>query len=57
MAALLGFTMVVAVYAHLIDGDSWLSASHALEMAFVFLSIMIIGPGKYSLDYWLTKKD
>lgn len=36
MAALLGITMVVAVYVHLDQGDPLRHASHALKMVFVF---------------------
>ncbi len=57
VSALLGFTMIVAVYAHLISGDSWGVASHALKMVFVFLGLMFTGPGKYSIDNWIQKTD
>lgn len=50
MAALIGITMVVAVYVHLDQGDPWSHASHAQKMVFVFFGLMMAGPGKYSLD-------
>lgn len=55
VSLLLGITMMVAVYAHLSEGDPWGASSHAMKMAFVFLGLMMTGPGKYSLDYLLKK--
>jgi len=52
----LTFTMVVATLAHLGKGDSVKKASHAIEAGVVFLGILFIGPGKYSLDYLFFKK-
>lgn len=43
-------TMAIAVTSHLLDGDGWRGASHALKMAFVFLGLFVSGPGRYSLD-------
>ncbi|MEP1152544.1 MAG: DoxX family protein [Balneola sp.] len=50
VSAVLGFTMLVAVYAHLSGGDSWGQAAQALKMVFVFFGMMMIGSGKYALD-------
>jgi putative oxidoreductase len=47
---LLGLMMLVAVYAHISDGDSWRQASHALKMMFVFFGMMTLSTGKYALD-------
>jgi putative oxidoreductase len=44
------FTMIVATAMHLQNGESILDASHSIELAIVFLSMFIIGPGKYSVD-------
>ncbi len=41
--------MVVAATMHLKRGDGLQGASHAMEMAIVFLSLMWIGPGAYNL--------
>ena len=41
-------TMLVASMTHLQDGI--LEASHALESSIIFIGIMLIGAGKYSLD-------
>jgi putative oxidoreductase len=43
-------TMVVAALMHLTGGDSFGEASHAIEAAILFVSLIFIGPGKYSLD-------
>lgn len=48
---LLTFQMLVAVLFHLQRGDAFGAGwSHALESGVVFLSLIFIGPGKYSLD-------
>ncbi|MBD3241973.1 MAG: DoxX family membrane protein [Chitinivibrionales bacterium] len=43
-------TMLVASSMHLARGDGILGASHAIELGIVFLSLLFIGPGKYSID-------
>lgn len=40
------FTMFVAANMHLRKGDSLNTASHAIEAGILFLSLMLIGPGK-----------
>jgi putative oxidoreductase len=47
---LMFFNMVVAASFHLGKGDGLGIASHAIEVGIVFLSLVLIGPGKYSLD-------
>lgn len=47
---LLMFTMFVAVMHHIKGGDSLGTASHAIELFFVFLGLLFVGPGKYSVD-------
>ena len=47
---LLTINMIVATSFHLNRGDSLSGASHAIEVGIVFLSLIFIGPGKYSLD-------
>lgn len=49
-------TMVVATIMHVTKGDPFMKYSHALESAILFLSLMVIGPGKYSLDEKLSEK-
>ena len=47
---LLTITMLVATASHLSRGDGLKGAAHAIEVGIVFLSLILIGPGKYSLD-------
>ena len=42
-------TMIVASTQHLTHGDGFGKASHAIEAAIVFLSLLLIGPGTYRL--------
>ena len=46
---LLFITMLVAAVFHIKKGDGIMGASHAIELGIVFLSLIVIGPGKYSL--------
>ena len=48
--ALLLVTMVVATAMHLGKGDPFTQYSHGLEAAILFLSLILIGPGKYAVD-------
>jgi putative oxidoreductase len=43
-------TMIVAARMHLAKGEGVFGAAHAIEDGVVFLSLIFIGPGKYSLD-------
>jgi putative oxidoreductase len=47
---LMAFTMLVALIFHLSKGDPFLKYSHALESGIVFISLIFVGPGKFSLD-------
>ncbi len=47
---LLTINMTVATSFHLNRGDGLLGASHAIEDGIVFLSLIFVGPGRYSLD-------
>lgn len=42
-------TMVVASAMHLGQGDGFVRASHAIEAAILFLSLLLIGPGRHRL--------
>jgi len=42
--------MMVATTMHLTNADPFLNYSHSLEAAILFLSLILIGPGKFSLD-------
>jgi len=45
----LACTMAVAATMHLGRGDGLLKASHAIEAGILFFSLMLIGPGRYSI--------
>lgn len=47
---LLVFTMIIAALVHFGKGDGLDGAGHAIELGIVFLSLIFIGPGKYSID-------
>jgi len=49
-ALLLAITMAVAANMHLGKGEGVLAASHAIELGILFLSLLFIGPGRYSVD-------
>ncbi|PST84993.1 DoxX family protein [Pedobacter yulinensis] len=49
-AIALAFTMIIAAAMHLSNGDGMNGASHAIESAIVFIGLIFIGPGKYSVD-------
>jgi putative oxidoreductase len=54
---LLVINLIVASSSHFAKGQGPSGASHAIEDGVVFLSLIFIGPGKYSLDnYILSKK-
>ena len=46
----LAFTMLIATLVHLNKGDGFMGSSHAIELGIVFLGLIFIGPGKYSVD-------
>ena len=46
----LAMTMAVAASMHLGKGDGLQVASHAIENGVMFIGLLFIGPGKYSLD-------
>ena len=53
---LMAMTMAVAATMHLTRGDGLTTASHAIENCILFISLFIIGPGKYAIDEKLFKK-
>lgn len=55
-AGFLFCTMFVAASMHWGMGDSLGKASHAIENGIILISLLFIGPGKYSLDQLLLKK-
>lgn len=55
-AMFLAITMMVATTMHLAQGDGIQVASHAIEDGIVFISLLVIGPGAYSLDRVLASR-
>ena len=49
-AILLTFNMAIAVLFHLKHGDNFNVYSHALELGIVFLGLIFMGPGRFSID-------
>ena len=49
--------MLVATVQHIGAGDGFVSYSHSIEMAIVMFGLLFIGPGKYSLDRKLQKRN
>jgi len=47
---LLLITLLVASAMLLGTGKGWEAASHPVELAILFFSLLFIGPGKYSID-------
>lgn len=54
--AMMAFTMTVAATMHLNKGDGISGASHAIEAGILFVSLILIGPGRFSLDHWLHSR-
>lgn len=46
----LAFVMLVATLMHLNAGDGLKGASHAIEVGLVFLGLILVGPGRLSVD-------
>jgi putative oxidoreductase len=49
--------MLVATVQHIGAGDGFVSYSHSIEIAIVMFGLLFIGPGKYSLDRKLQKRN
>lgn len=55
-AAFMAFTMITAFIGHISRHDPWGVASHPIELVAVFLCLIFLGSGKYSLNYLFFKK-
>lgn len=55
-AAFMAATMAVATLMHLTQGDGVAVASHAIEDGIVFLSLIFIGAGRFSLEQQLRAR-
>lgn len=55
-SAYLAFTMFVAFIQHTSKLDPWARAIYPMEMFSVFMALLFLGAGKYSLDSLLFRK-
>jgi len=56
-SSFMAFTMIVAFSKHLANLDPWSRVFYPVEMLSIFLALIFIGAGKYSLDALLFKKN
>jgi putative oxidoreductase len=54
-SAFLAFTMLVAAANHLSAMDPWGRVFHPIEMMVVFIALIFLGAGKYSIDALMNK--
>lgn len=52
----MAFVMLIAVIFHAKHGDQWTVLSYPLAMLFVFLALLMLGSGAYSLDAIIYRK-
>jgi putative oxidoreductase len=55
-SAFMAFTMLVAASQHLVKLDPWARVTYPMEMFSVFMALIFIGAGKYSLDAVIAKR-
>jgi putative oxidoreductase len=53
----MAFTMIMATTTHLAMKDQWYNVFQPVEMFGVFVALLFLGAGKYSLDYIFFKKN
>jgi putative oxidoreductase len=46
--------MIVATTRHIVTGQG--TPAHAFKNAWVFLGILFVGPGRYSVDDWWRRR-
>lgn len=56
-AFFMAFTMIVATSTHLKMQDQWYNVIQPVEMLAVFICLIFLGAGKYSLDYLFFKRN
>ena len=54
-ACFMAMTMAVAATMHLVQGDGIQRASHAIEAGIVFVSLLLIGAGRYTVPRVLSR--
>ena len=52
----MAFTMLIATITHLSVQDQWYNVVTPIEMFSVFIALLFLGAGKYSLDYLFFKR-
>lgn len=52
----LAFTMLVAAMRHLTAMDPWGRVFHPIEIMVVFIALIFLGAGKYSIDAMIARK-
>ncbi|MBS1518787.1 MAG: DoxX family protein [Bacteroidetes bacterium] len=55
-SSFMAFTMIVAFSKHILNHDPWSKVFYPLEMLTIFLALIIMGAGKYSLDALISRK-
>ena len=55
-AFLMAFNMFVAMMFHFSIADQWMVVATPIMLMFVFIGLMLIGPGAYSLDEVIWRK-
>lgn len=55
-AAIMAFNMFVALMSHFSRLDPWARAIYPIEVGSVFLGLIFLGAGKYSIDYLISKR-
>lgn len=53
---LLTITMLVAMITKIAEGAAYPEMAHPMKMAIVFASMILLGPGKYSIDYRMNQR-
>ncbi len=53
---LLAITMIVATIYHIESGDPLTTTSHSMKMAIVFIGMLFLSPGRYSIDHLFLSK-
>ena len=53
---LLTFNMIVATTTHFIRLDPWGKIAYPMLLVFLFISMFLIGPGRYSIDEYLKRR-